>query len=186
MGGVREPVRLRLCGMHNVRNAVGAAAMAHAFGADMAAIRTGLEAVRPAAMRMQVERWNGIGIINDAYNANPASMEAALAALKAIPGRGRRVAVLGDMRRWAPTRPPAIARSARPRRRVGWTLSTCWVASPGTPGRERWRRAWSGPPCGWRGATGLWEEICGLSFARATGSSSRARGERPWKRCSRP
>ncbi|MDE0035416.1 MAG: UDP-N-acetylmuramoyl-tripeptide--D-alanyl-D-alanine ligase [Deltaproteobacteria bacterium] len=98
VGRMREPVRLRLCGMHNVRNAVGAAAMAHAFGADMAAIRTGLEAVRPVAMRMQVERWNGIGIINDAYNANPASMEAALAALKAIPGRGRRVAALGDMR----------------------------------------------------------------------------------------
>jgi len=87
-----------LPGLHNVRNAVGAAAMAHAFGADMAAIRAGLEAVRPVAMRMQVERWNGIGIINDAYNANPASMEAALAALKAIPGRGRRVAALGDMR----------------------------------------------------------------------------------------
>lgn len=97
VGRAREPVRLRLCGMHNVRNAVGAAAMAHAFGADVAAIRTGLEAVRPVAMRMQVERWRGIGIINDAYNANPASMEAALATLKAIPGRGRRVAVLGDM-----------------------------------------------------------------------------------------
>ena len=97
VGRVREPVRLRLCGMHNVRNAVGAAAMAHAFGADVGAIRTGLEAVRPVAMRMQVERWAGIGVINDAYNANPASMEAALATLKAIPGRGRRVAVLGDM-----------------------------------------------------------------------------------------
>ena len=97
VGRVREPVRLRLCGMHNVRNAVAAAAMAHAFGADVGAIRTGLEAVRPVAMRMQVERWAGIGVINDAYNANPASMEAALATLKAIPGRGRRVAVLGDM-----------------------------------------------------------------------------------------
>ena len=97
VGRLREPVRLRLCGMHNVRNAVGAAAMAHAFGADVASIRQGLEAVRPAPMRMQVERWAGIGIINDAYNANPASMEAALAALKAIPGRGRRIAVLGDM-----------------------------------------------------------------------------------------
>ena len=98
VGRVREPVRLRLCGVHNVRNAVGAAAMAHAFGADVAAIRAGLEAMRPVAMRMQVERWRGVGVINDAYNANPASMEAALAALKAIPGRGRRVAVLGDMR----------------------------------------------------------------------------------------
>ena len=97
VGRVRAPVRLRLCGMHNVRNAVGAAAMAHAFGADVAAIRAGLEAVRPVAMRMQLERLDGIGIINDAYNANPASMEAALATLEALPGRGRRVAVLGDM-----------------------------------------------------------------------------------------
>lgn len=97
VGRLREPVRLRLCGMHNIGNAVGAAAMAHAFGADVAAIRAGLEAVRPVAMRMQLERLDGIGIINDAYNANPASMEAALAALKALPGRGRRVAVLGDM-----------------------------------------------------------------------------------------
>ncbi|MCY4485868.1 MAG: UDP-N-acetylmuramoyl-tripeptide--D-alanyl-D-alanine ligase [Deltaproteobacteria bacterium] len=97
VGRVREPVRLRLCGLHNVRNAVGAAAMAHAFGVDVTAIRKGLEAVRPVSMRMEVERWRGIGIINDAYNANPASMEAALAALRAIPSRGRRVAVLGDM-----------------------------------------------------------------------------------------
>ena len=97
VGRRREPVRLRLCGVHNVRNAVGAAAMAHAFGADVTAIRRGLEAVRPVPMRMQVERWAGIGIINDAYNANPASMEAALATLKTVPGRGRRIAVLGDM-----------------------------------------------------------------------------------------
>lgn len=97
VGRLREPVRLRLCGLHNVHNAVGAAAMAHAFGVDLTAIRQGLEAVRPVAMRMEVERWRGIGIINDAYNANPASMEAALAALRAIPARGRRVAVLGDM-----------------------------------------------------------------------------------------
>lgn len=97
VGRRREPVRLRLCGVHNVRNAVGAAAMAHAFGADVAAIRQGLEAVRPVPMRMQVERWAGVGIINDAYNANPASMEAALATLKTVPGRGRRIAVLGDM-----------------------------------------------------------------------------------------
>ncbi len=97
VGRLREPVRLRLCGAHNVGNAVGAAAMAHAFGADVTAIRQGLEAVRPVPMRMQVERWAGVGIINDAYNANPASMEAALAALAAIPGRGRRIAVLGDM-----------------------------------------------------------------------------------------
>jgi UDP-N-acetylmuramoyl-tripeptide--D-alanyl-D-alanine ligase len=48
-------------------------------------------------MRMQIEDWRGIGIINDAYNANPASMKAALLTLAEVPCRGRRIAVLGDM-----------------------------------------------------------------------------------------
>src|SRR5262249_1983825 len=53
--------------------------------------------VRPFSMRMAVERWNGLGIINDAYNANPASMEAALKTLARIDVRGRKIAVVGDM-----------------------------------------------------------------------------------------
>jgi UDP-N-acetylmuramoyl-tripeptide--D-alanyl-D-alanine ligase len=48
-------------------------------------------------MRMELERWRGFQILNDAYNANPASMEAALKTLAEMPGRGRRIAVLGDM-----------------------------------------------------------------------------------------
>jgi UDP-N-acetylmuramoyl-tripeptide--D-alanyl-D-alanine ligase len=48
-------------------------------------------------MRMQIEEWRGIGIINDAYNANPASMQAAIKTLVEIERRGERVAVLGDM-----------------------------------------------------------------------------------------
>jgi UDP-N-acetylmuramoyl-tripeptide--D-alanyl-D-alanine ligase len=46
---------------------------------------------------MQVETWKGIGIINDAYNANPASMESAIKTLAQIAGPGQRIAVLGDM-----------------------------------------------------------------------------------------
>ena len=102
VGRAREVVQLRLCGAHNMWNAVGAAAMAYAFGADVGAIRQGLEAVQPVPMRMQVERWAGVRIINDVYNANPASVEAALATLRAIPGRGRRIAVLGDMLEMGP------------------------------------------------------------------------------------
>jgi UDP-N-acetylmuramoyl-tripeptide--D-alanyl-D-alanine ligase len=48
-------------------------------------------------MRMQIEQRNGVGIINDTYNANPASMKAALQTLAEIDCRGKRIAVLGDM-----------------------------------------------------------------------------------------
>jgi UDP-N-acetylmuramoyl-tripeptide--D-alanyl-D-alanine ligase len=93
----REPVRLRFSGAHNLSNALGAAAMAHGLGVDIAAIRAGLESARPFAMRMAVERWRGVGVINDAYNANPASMEAALKTLGQLKAKGKKIAVLGDM-----------------------------------------------------------------------------------------
>jgi UDP-N-acetylmuramoyl-tripeptide--D-alanyl-D-alanine ligase len=48
-------------------------------------------------MRMQIEKSKGVGIINDTYNANPASMKAALQTLAEIDCRGNRIAVLGDM-----------------------------------------------------------------------------------------
>ena len=90
-------VRLNLCGNHNLMNAVAAAAMAHGFGASLAAIRQGLGRIKPVPMRMETQNWKGIGIINDAYNANPASMKAALETLAEIPCRSDRIAVLGDM-----------------------------------------------------------------------------------------
>ena len=96
-GGRRARIRLKFSGAHNLTNALGAAAMAHALGVDLGAIRAGLQAARPYSMRMAVERWNGYGIINDAYNANPASREAALKTLGQMNGRGRKIAALGDM-----------------------------------------------------------------------------------------
>lgn len=96
-GTARRRVRLRLSGAHNLSNALGAAAMARGLGVDLGSIQRGLEAMRPFPMRMGIERWKGIGIINDAYNANPASMDAALKTLSAIPARGERAAILGDM-----------------------------------------------------------------------------------------
>ena len=97
VGKERKRIRLRFSGEHNFANAVGAAAMAYGLGADMEAVRKGLQAVRPFPMRMALERWQGIGIINDAYNANPASMEAALKTLVEIEARREKIAVLGDM-----------------------------------------------------------------------------------------
>ena len=96
-GGRRTRVRLNFLGGHNVANALGAAALAYGFGASLPAIRRGLQSARPFPMRMQIEEWRGIGIINDAYNANPASMQAAIKTLVEIERRGERVAVLGDM-----------------------------------------------------------------------------------------
>ncbi|HEY2919965.1 MAG TPA: UDP-N-acetylmuramoyl-tripeptide--D-alanyl-D-alanine ligase [Candidatus Binatia bacterium] len=96
-GRQRCHVRLNYLGQHNIANALGAAALAVGAGVKLPAIRRGLETARPFSMRTQTEEWNGIGIINDAYNANPASMKAALQTLAEIDTRGNRIAVLGDM-----------------------------------------------------------------------------------------
>ena len=96
-GKRRCAVKLDYLGRHNVSNAAGAAALALALGVSLAAIRRGLEKARPFAMRMETARWRGARVINDAYNANPASMTAAVDTLAAVNGGGEKVAVLGDM-----------------------------------------------------------------------------------------
>ena len=96
-GRARRKIRLNYLGQHNVTNALGAAALALGAGVSLAAVRRGLDQAKPFSMRMQVESWRGIGLINDAYNANPGSMKAALETLREIDCRGKKVAVLGDM-----------------------------------------------------------------------------------------
>jgi UDP-N-acetylmuramoyl-tripeptide--D-alanyl-D-alanine ligase len=94
----RAPVRLQLPGRHNVTNALAAAAAASAVGVPATTIAAGLSTARGPAMRLQrVELRGGVTVVNDAYNANPASMRAALATLAASVAT-RRIAVLGDMR----------------------------------------------------------------------------------------
>jgi UDP-N-acetylmuramoyl-tripeptide--D-alanyl-D-alanine ligase len=106
--GVRRcPVRLHYLGRHNIANAVGAAALALHLGVSLAAVRRGLEKARPYAMRMETDLWRGAGIINDAYNANPASMAAALDTLASMGGNGAKIAVLGDMFELGNTSAPA-------------------------------------------------------------------------------
>lgn len=90
-------INLHYLGQHNVSNALGAAALTLGAGVGLAAVRRGLAKAKPFAMRMQIEHWRGIGIINDTYNANPGSMNAALATLASIDCRGKKIAVLGDM-----------------------------------------------------------------------------------------
>jgi UDP-N-acetylmuramoyl-tripeptide--D-alanyl-D-alanine ligase len=92
-------VRLPLVGEHHVENAAQAAAVALRLGMPLADVAVALGEVAPVnRWRMQVtERPDGVTVVNDAYNANPDSMRAALKAL-AVMGRGRRTwAVLGEM-----------------------------------------------------------------------------------------
>lgn len=97
LGGEEIPVTLPVPGRHQVANALAAAAVAWALGLLPEEIRHGLESSALSGMRMEVARWGGVVVVNDAYNASPASTSAALEALAEMPGR-RRLAVLGDMR----------------------------------------------------------------------------------------
>ncbi|WP_340538696.1 UDP-N-acetylmuramoyl-tripeptide--D-alanyl-D-alanine ligase [Nocardioides sp. GXZ039] len=100
--GAWEPVELLQTGAHQVSNAAAAAAVALAAGMDLREIAARLGTARTASRwRMELDRrGDGLLVLNDSYNANPASMVAALDALRAL-GRersGRLVAVLGEMR----------------------------------------------------------------------------------------
>jgi UDP-N-acetylmuramoyl-tripeptide--D-alanyl-D-alanine ligase len=91
-------VRLPLVGVHNAVNAAAAAAAAVALGCSDAEIVRGLADVRPVGRRLRLEALpSGALLVDDCYNANPASMAAALRTLSDL-SRGRRaVAALGDM-----------------------------------------------------------------------------------------
>ncbi|KAB1145602.1 UDP-N-acetylmuramoyl-tripeptide--D-alanyl-D-alanine ligase [Streptomyces luteolifulvus] len=97
-------VTMRLYGEHHVSNALAAAAVAHELGMSAEEIATALsEAGSLSRWRMEVtERPDGVTVVNDAYNANPESMRAALRALAAMGEAsrakgGRTWAVLGKM-----------------------------------------------------------------------------------------
>ncbi|GAA1911963.1 UDP-N-acetylmuramoyl-tripeptide--D-alanyl-D-alanine ligase [Nocardioides lentus] len=99
--GATHEVALALPGRHQVANATAAVALALAAGADLAEAAAGLRAARPdSRWRMEVaERADGVTVVNDAYNANPASVRAALDTLADMTASGRRgVAVLGEMK----------------------------------------------------------------------------------------
>lgn len=91
-------VHLPAPGRHNVYNALAAATVGAYLGLSMEDIVRGLEGATFSKWRMETFlSAAGLTIINDAYNANPTSMRAALSALGDVPTRGRRIAVFGDM-----------------------------------------------------------------------------------------
>lgn len=96
--GETVSVKLPLPGRHNASNALAAAAVAYCIGLGPGVVKAGLEDAETTGMRMEVLRTpEGITLINDAYNANPESMAAALDTLNSMDSEGRKVAVLGDM-----------------------------------------------------------------------------------------
>jgi UDP-N-acetylmuramoyl-tripeptide--D-alanyl-D-alanine ligase len=87
---------LAIPGLHNVRNALAAAACAHAVGMKVTTIAQGLSAFRPYTGRLQVKRApGGATVIDDSYNANPDSVRAAIDVLASCPAPT--ALVLGDM-----------------------------------------------------------------------------------------
>lgn len=90
-------VSLPLLGKHNVQNALAAAAATLAAGISLDAIKAGLENSQPAQGRLQLHTLpNGVKIIDDTYNANPFSLQAAVNILAGF--EGKKILVLGDMK----------------------------------------------------------------------------------------
>jgi UDP-N-acetylmuramoyl-tripeptide--D-alanyl-D-alanine ligase len=96
--GQRTAVHLRAHGRFMVHNALAAAAAGHLLGVSLEDIKEGLEGFSPVQGRMSVSTLSGgVHLIDDTYNANPASMEAAIATLHRLRGPGRGLLVVGDM-----------------------------------------------------------------------------------------
>jgi UDP-N-acetylmuramoyl-tripeptide--D-alanyl-D-alanine ligase len=91
-------VPLAFLGLHNALNATGAFALGRALGVSVDGCVEGLARARPTARRLNVvEGLGGLTVLDDCYNANPSSVQAALLTARELAGEGRVVAVLGDM-----------------------------------------------------------------------------------------
>ncbi|MBP1727776.1 MAG: murF [Deltaproteobacteria bacterium] len=97
IGAESAEVTLRAFGLHSIYNALAAAAAAAALGLPLAAVSAGLAAFTPYDKRFKLADLGAIVLIDDSYNANPASVGAALLTLRELKGGRRGIAVLGDM-----------------------------------------------------------------------------------------
>ncbi|MBC7325502.1 MAG: UDP-N-acetylmuramoyl-tripeptide--D-alanyl-D-alanine ligase, partial [Moorella sp. (in: Bacteria)] len=95
--GARFEVHLPLPGRHNVLNALAAAGVGWALDLSVEQVKKGLERIALSGMRVEITEHKGVTVINDAYNANPSSMRAALDVLAQVAGPRRKIAVLGNM-----------------------------------------------------------------------------------------
>jgi UDP-N-acetylmuramoyl-tripeptide--D-alanyl-D-alanine ligase len=98
VGGDARKVEMRIAGLHHVYNAMAAAAVAFAAGFEPKAIAEGLAGFRPFSGRMEMIRLkNGAFLLDDSYNANPASVREALMTLKDLKANHNGYVFLGDM-----------------------------------------------------------------------------------------
>jgi UDP-N-acetylmuramoyl-tripeptide--D-alanyl-D-alanine ligase len=97
--GETAAIRLQVAGAHQALNAAAAVGAGLAVGVDLATLAEGLEAAKGSQWRMEIHRGR-FTVVNDAYNANPDSMEAAMRTVAAMPGR--HVAILGTMAELGP------------------------------------------------------------------------------------
>ncbi|HXC92549.1 MAG TPA: UDP-N-acetylmuramoyl-tripeptide--D-alanyl-D-alanine ligase [Geobacteraceae bacterium] len=97
IGDQGSDLMLRAFGMHNIYNALAAAAAADSLGMGMETIVAGLSSFTPYDKRFKLDDLGAIVLIDDSYNANPASVGAALLTLRELKGASRGIAVLGDM-----------------------------------------------------------------------------------------
>ncbi|MBQ5951403.1 MAG: UDP-N-acetylmuramoyl-tripeptide--D-alanyl-D-alanine ligase [Lachnospiraceae bacterium] len=97
--GGKTPVHLSVPGTHNVMNALAAVCAGMEFGISPEEAAEALSGHRGFARRLEISSWNGRTLIDDSYNASPASMKAALEVLSKMEpeGGGRRIAVLANM-----------------------------------------------------------------------------------------
>lgn len=116
LSGNSYVIHVPVPGIHNVYNALAAIAVAIELGVTIEKAVEGIKEFCPGNMRLNIINHNGIKIINDAYNASPNSMEAAINVLFDIKQQGRTVAVLGDMLEmgdWAPEAHRGVGKYAR-------------------------------------------------------------------------
>lgn len=126
------PCTLQVRGFHNISNACAAAAVGLAAGLPLDRCIAALEASQPEGGRQEfLTCFNGAILMNDAYNASPDSMAAALTTLAALDVSGRRVAVLGDMGELGPIEEDAHRQVGAAAARAGVDRLLCLGAQAG-------------------------------------------------------